>query len=80
MQKISDFEFLAREHKYCVLREFGFKTDEEIATIKVLRDMGFDIRTHFTNRAISEGRFRVVYPFTKPLNQSSFIKWKETLV
>lgn len=45
--------------------------------IKEVRQYGFDIRTHNTNRTIPEGYFRICYPYTMPDNIKRNIVWKD---
>ena len=74
LKHMSDFNFLSRIHDY----QTFFETREEAeATIKALRNQGFDIRTNETNRAIKQGFFRPCYPFSNYSKTNSYIAWTE---
>lgn len=44
--------------------------------IKDLRNYGYDIRSHNTNATITEGLFKICYPFTMPRNFKQNITWR----
>jgi DNA (cytosine-5)-methyltransferase 1 len=47
------------------------------AIAQELRTIGFDVRTHETNRTVEEGHYRICYPFTISLASASFVTWRE---
>lgn len=49
-----------------------------ITCARMLRDLGWDIRTNQTNRAIPPNQFRLAYPFTMSLDEPRFTTWRET--
>jgi hypothetical protein len=48
--------------------------------LKEMREYGFDVRTHNTNRTILEGNFRICYPFTLPVDLNKFKLWTDRLM
>jgi DNA (cytosine-5)-methyltransferase 1 len=74
---LCDFSFSKQLHPFQTLGKIFSCSDNMSSLTKKLITIGFDIRTHQTNRSVPEGYFRVVYPFTKSLEQHSFTKWKE---
>jgi DNA (cytosine-5)-methyltransferase 1 len=46
-------------------------------SVLYLRELGWDIRTHETNRAIPQKFFRSVYPFTMSLSETRFTTWRD---
>jgi len=44
---------------------------------KRMREIGYDVRTHNTNKTIPEAHFRICYPFTMPNTLKSNIIWKD---
>ncbi len=43
--------------------------------LRAMREYGYDVRTHSTNRTIPEHHFRICYPFTMPTSLKSNIVW-----
>jgi DNA (cytosine-5)-methyltransferase 1 len=42
-----------------------------------VRNLGWDVRVHETNRAIPIGSFRACYPFTIGLDEPRFVTWRD---
>lgn len=77
LERLSDFSYLEKTHKLTELSVFFPKEPNILEVVKKLREYGFDIRVHQTNRTIPEGFFRVCYPFTNDINSFSYISWQE---
>lgn len=75
MEKMSDYIFISKLHKFSELEKIFRETNKFNELIKFLRNMGVDIRTHETNRTIPQNYFRICYPFTIPSWQPTYIKW-----
>jgi DNA (cytosine-5)-methyltransferase 1 len=72
ISNMMDFDYLSKIHNYdAVFRSH----DEADRVIQKLRSVGFDIRTHETNRAIKEGCFKPCYPFSLYSKVNSYIAW-----
>lgn len=74
-QKLAcDKKTLNRVLAYDVLSE---KYGEPEQFLKSMREYGFDVRTHNTNRTIPKHHFRVCYPFTSPKNIKTYVLWTD---
>jgi DNA (cytosine-5)-methyltransferase 1 len=74
IRNMMDFDYLSKIHNYdAVFRS----NDEADRVIQKLRSVGFDIRTHETNRAIKEGCFKPCYPFSLYSKVNSYIAWTQ---
>lgn len=69
-----DIETANKILEYDVLKDVYANIGDKI---KEMRQYGFDIRTHNTNRTIPEGYFRICYPYTMPDNIKRNIIWKD---
>lgn len=56
-------------------RYFSHKNKSEL--VRSLRLIGYDLRVNETNRTIPEGKFRLCYPFTLPVDAKKSVTWKE---
>ena len=57
-----------------LIRKYG---DKE-GFLKEMREYGFDVRTHNTNRTIPIDHFRICYPFTLPIELSKYKLWSDS--
>lgn len=71
---MSDFSFLSRLHRYDDLFE---NREQAIAVIQAARSIGYDIRTHETNRAIKDGYLKPCYPFSLYSKTNSYTVWRD---
>lgn len=71
---MSDFSFLSRLHRYDELFE---NREQSIDVIQAARSIGYDIRTHETNRAIKDGFLKPCYPFSLYSKTNSYTVWRD---
>ena len=57
--------------------QLGRDALEITSKLRRIREAGFDVRTHHTNKTIPEQYFRICYPFTMPNTVKPTILWKE---
>ena len=75
-KELCDFNKLGKIIDIEILKNVG-DGENLIESVKLLRKIGFDIRTYQTNRAIPYGKIKICYPFTLPLDQQHSISWLE---
>lgn len=72
--RMSDFSFLSRTHRY---EDFFDSHEQAINVIQAARSIGYDVRTHETNRAIQDGFFKPCYPFSLYSKSNSYTVWRD---
>jgi DNA (cytosine-5)-methyltransferase 1 len=75
LSKFSNFEFCDRVHSIDVIELPKLVDFSEAA--KTLREFGYDVRTHNTNRTIPAGYFRCCYPFSTPESEKRYVVWTD---
>ncbi|MDM7930896.1 DNA cytosine methyltransferase [Tabrizicola sp.] len=71
---MSDFSFLSTLHRYA---DFFDNSQQASEALQTLRSIGYDIRTHETNRAIKEGFFKPCYPFSLYTKTNTYTVWRD---
>lgn len=76
VKRMSQFSYLGKLQPIEALEQFA--TSENMSTeefVKALRQHGFDVRVHETNRSIPIGFWKPCYPYTVPKSIKTFVPW-----
>jgi DNA (cytosine-5)-methyltransferase 1 len=76
-EQLCDFSYLSKYHNLSELTRFLGSSRPPVEHAKLLRELGYDVRTNETNRTVAEGKFRICYPFTVAINSKNFVTWRE---
>lgn len=76
IRRSSNFEYVSATRPISEIVALFPETNAS-ESVRHLRELGWDVRTHETNRAIPAGYFRSCYPFTVSLNEPRFVVWRE---
>jgi len=74
--QLCDFSYLSNYHNLSELGGFLGRSRPPVEQAKLLRELGYDVRTNETNRTVAEENFRICYPFTIALNSKNFVTWR----
>jgi DNA (cytosine-5)-methyltransferase 1 len=70
---MSDMQNTVGTQPLGILESMGFDTSDEVKLLDELRSKRVDLRTNLTNKRVDEGRFRICYPYTLPIDRKTFV-------
>lgn len=76
IREASSFDYVSCLHPLSELA-VHFPPAAPLQSARYLRNLGWDVRVHETNRAIPPGFFRLGYPFTVSLYEPRYTTWRE---
>lgn len=75
--KMAQFNYLGRLYPLETLEPFVEPNMSTMEFVKKLREYGFDVRVHETNRSIPSGFWKPCYPYTLPKGTRTFVPWTD---